>query len=352
MQREISTNTPTQIPPMVELSLKGRMVTPVAPVVPQSTPMPTMSDDVPDGLYPMRAVVQLTGLKAETIRAWQRRYGAVIPRRSQGNARRFTMEDVRRLALLKEATSLGHAISEIARLDEDQLLKIVQANSPAMVEAPEDGKSSEQKVFDHTIHRFLMAVEHYDSAEASNILNNASLYLETRSFLLYVIAPLMRKIGELWSEGEIGVGQEHLATEVVKGTLYTVRKNMGFNTSGPKILIATPPSCLHEFGATIAGILATLQGWQPVYLGPNIPFEEMLEAAQCTRPKVILLAIQTILGPDHLDEIEQGIASLGPNTEVWLGGPEYLLNQVKCSSSIQKITTLDNLHSELALESN
>ena len=149
MQREISTNTPTQIPPMVELSLKGRMVTPVAPVVPQSTPMPTMSDDVPDGLYPMRAVVQLTGLKAETIRAWQRRYGAVIPRRSQGNARCFTMEDVRRLALLKEATSLGHAISEIARLDEDQLLKIVQANSPVMVEAPEDGKSSEQKVFDH-----------------------------------------------------------------------------------------------------------------------------------------------------------------------------------------------------------
>ena len=335
---------------MAELGLNPSLVNKVSPT---NTVVASPTVLVPDGLYPMRAVVQLTGLKAETIRAWQRRYGAVVPRRSQGNARRFTMEDVRRLALLKEATSVGHAISEIARLDEGQLLQIVQKESSVLTEAvTEKDNSSNQQVFEHTIHRFLMAVEKYDSAEASNILNNASLYLETRSFLLYVIAPLMRKIGILWSEGEIGVGQEHLATEVVKGTLYTLRKNLGFHAGGPKILIATPPSCLHEFGATIAGILAKQQGWKPVHLGPNIPFEEMLEAAKCTQPKVILLAIQTILSPDHLDEIEQGIASLGPNTEVWLGGPEYLLNQVKCSSSIQKITTLENLHSELALEKN
>jgi len=330
---------------MAELGLNPSIVNKVSPT---NTVVASPTVLVPDGLYPMRAVVQLTGLKAETIRAWQRRYGAVVPRRSQGNARRFTMEDVRRLALLKEATSVGHAISEIARLDEGQLLQIVQKKSTVLTEAvSEKDNSTNQKVFDHTIHRFLMAVENYDSAEASNILNNASLYLETRSFLLYVIAPLMRKIGILWSEGEIGVGQEHLATEVVKGTLYTVRKNLGFHTNGPKVLIATPPSCLHEFGATIAGILATLQGWQPVYLGPNIPFEEMLEAAQCTQPKVILLAIQTILGPDHLDEIEQGIASLGPNTEVWLGGPEYLMEQLNCNASVRKVTTLEALHVEL-----
>ena len=330
---------------MVEMGLKARAATPVAPINPQGASLPAM--DVPDGLYPMRAVVQLTGLKAETIRAWQRRYGAVIPRRSQGNARRFTMEDVRRLALLKEAISVGHAISEIARLDEDQLLKIVQARSPMVTEPSSDDDSSSQKVFEHTIQRFLMAIENYDSAEASNILNNASLYLETRSFLLYVIAPLMRKIGTLWSEGEIGVGQEHLATEVVKGTLYTVRKNLGFHTNGPKVLIATPPSCLHEFGATIAGILATQQGWQPVYLGPNIPFEEMQEAARCTKPQVILLAIQTILGPDHREEIEQGIASLLPDTEVWVGGPDYLMEQLGCSASVRKVTTLEALHVEL-----
>ena len=232
-------------------------------------------------------------------------------------------------------------------------MQIVEARSPVLTETAEPNKQfDDKKVFDHTIQRFLMAVERYDSDEASSILSNASLYLETRSFLLYVIAPLMRRIGTLWSEGEIGVGQEHLATEVVKGTLYTLRKNLSAHAGGPKILIATPPSCLHGFGAVIAGILATNEGWQPVYLGPNIPFEEMQEATQHVKPKVILLAVQTILSPDHLEEMEQGIASLTPGTEIWVGGPAHLVERIKCSSSVQKITSLESLHAEFAQDKN
>lgn len=299
---------------------------------------------VPDGLYPMRAVVQLTGLKAETIRAWQRRYKAVVPRRSQGNARRFTMEDVRRLALLREAIRAGHAISEIARLNEDQLLQIVHSETPDPKQPAEAPVEDEALVFEHTLNRFLQAIDEYDCAEASSVLNNASLYLDTRAFLLFVITPLMRKIGELWADGDIGVGQEHLATEIVKGTLYTLRKQAGFHVDGPKVIIATPPSCLHEFGANIASILATHQGWNPVYLGPNIPYEEVLEAAHCVKPKAILLAIQTILSPDHASDIEQGISELAKLHQVWLGGPDYLLKQLEVSPDVHRIPSLENLH--------
>ncbi|MBT6492235.1 MAG: MerR family transcriptional regulator [Deltaproteobacteria bacterium] len=299
---------------------------------------------VPDGLYPMRAVVQLTGLKAETIRAWQRRYKAVVPRRSQGNARRFTMEDVRRLALLREAIRAGHAISEIARLEEDQLLQIVHADTLDPVQPAEKVVEDDSVVYEHTLNRFLQAIDEYDCAEASNVLTNASLYLDTRSFLLFMVAPLMRKIGELWADGDIGVGQEHLATEIVKGTLYTVRKQAGFHLDGPKVIIATPPSCLHEFGANIAGILATHQGWNPVYLGPNIPYEEIQEAAHCVKPQAVLLAVQTILSPDHASEIEQGIMELSTLYNVWVGGPDYLLNQLQLPPSVQRIPSLESLH--------
>jgi methanogenic corrinoid protein MtbC1 len=297
-----------------------------------------------DGLYPMRAVVQLTGLKAETIRAWQRRYKAVVPRRSPGNARRFAMEDVRRLALLREAIRAGHAISEIARLNEDQLLQIVHPGTLEPVKISEVPGENESVVFEHIFNRFLQAIDEYDCAEASNVLNNASLYLDTRSFLLFMVTPLMRKIGELWADGDIGVGQEHLATEIVKGTLYTVRKQAGFNLEGPKVIIATPPSCLHEFGANIAGILASNQGWNPVYLGPNIPYEELMEAAHRVQPQAILLAIQTILNPDHASDIEQGIAELSKLHNIWVGGPEYLLRQLNLCSSVQRIPSLESLH--------
>ena len=302
------------------------------------------SEMVPDGLYPMRAVVQLTGLKAETIRAWQRRYNAVVPRRSEGNARRFTMEDVRRLALLREAIRAGHAISEIARLNEDQLLQIVHPGTLEPAQSSEDSVEDESLVFEHTLNQFLLAVDEYDCAEASNVLNNASLYLDTRSFLLLMVTPLMRKIGELSADGDIGVGQEHLATEIVKGTLYTLRKQAGFHLEGPKVIIATPPSCLHEFGANIAGILATHQGWNPVYLGPNIPYEELMEAAHCLQPQAILLAIQTILSPDHASDIEQGIAELSKLHNIWVGGPDYLLKQLNLCPRVRRIPSLESLH--------
>ena len=338
---------PTQTKPGFEPRIvEAQNSTAVFPNEPKRSVEETIfeSEMVPDGLYPMRAVVQLTGLKAETIRAWQRRYKAVVPRRSQGNARRFTMEDVRRLALLREAIRAGHSISEIARLNEDQLLQIVHPGTMEPAKNSEVPAEDENLVFEHTLNRFLQAIDEYDCTEASNVLNNASLYLDTRSFLLFMVTPLMRKIGELWADGDIGVGQEHLATEIVKGTLYTVRKQAGFHLEGPKVIIATPPSCLHEFGASIAGILATHQGWNPVYLGPNIPYEELMEAAHCVQPRAILLAIQTILSPDHASDIEQGIAELSKLHKVWVCGPDYLLRQLDLCPSVKRIQNLESLH--------
>ena len=123
----------------------------------------------PDGLYPMRVVVQLTDLNAETIRAWQRRYGAIKPRRSEGNARRFTMEDIRRLSLLKKATAAGQAISEIAQLSEQELLAIIESNQKhATTERVRDDQLD--NIFEGTVIRFLEAVSRYDTGEATKVL--------------------------------------------------------------------------------------------------------------------------------------------------------------------------------------
>ena len=76
------------------------------------------------GEYSMRVVTRMTGLSADTIRAWERRYGAVVPARTDGNTRRYSASDVRRLGLLKEATDRGHRIGDIAKLSEGELAEI------------------------------------------------------------------------------------------------------------------------------------------------------------------------------------------------------------------------------------
>ena len=187
----------------------------------------------------MRVVVQLTDLNAETIRAWQRRYGAIKPRRSEGNARRFTMEDIRRLSLLKKATAAGQAISEIAQLSEAELLKIIESSQQhATTERVRDDQLD--NIFQGTVVRFLEAVARYDTGEATKVLSSAALYLETRSFLLEIVIPLMNKIGQDWHSGAMRIGQEHFATEILKGVLFSQRTTTGSRPAVCRSLPARP----------------------------------------------------------------------------------------------------------------
>ena len=263
----------------------------------------------PDGLYPMRVVVQLTDLNAETIRAWQRRYGAIKPRRSEGNARRFTMEDIRRLSLLKKATAAGQAISEIAQLSEAELLKIIESSQQhATTERVRDDQLD--NIFQGTVVRFLEAVARYDTGEATKVLSSAALYLETRSFLLEIVIPLMNKIGQDWHSGAMRIGQEHFATEILKGVLFSQRTTTGSRPGGMPVVTCAPDGCLHEFGALIGGILMAQRGFDCVYLGPSVPFDDIAHAAESTNAELIVLSINSIMDDEHQKVIEEGIAML------------------------------------------
>ena len=113
-----------------------------------------------DGLYPMRVAARLTGLSPDLIRAWQRRYGAVEPVRTDGNARRFRAVDVRRLALLKELVEQGHTIKDVAALDEAALASL-RRDTTDLAEAPDypaDTRSSTRRLIDAYLGDILIAL--------------------------------------------------------------------------------------------------------------------------------------------------------------------------------------------------
>ena len=302
----------------------------------------------PDGLYPMRVVVQLTDLNAETIRAWQRRYGAITPRRSEGNARRFTMEDIRRLSLLKKATAAGQAISEIAQLTEEELLKIIETNQQHVTtERVRDDQLD--NIFQGTVVRFLEAVARYDTAEATKVLSSAALYLETRSFLLEIVIPLMNKIGQDWHSGAMRIGQEHFATEILKGVLFSQRTTTGSRPGGMPVVTCAPDGCLHEFGALIGGILMAQRGFDCVYLGPSVPFDDIAHAAESTNAELIVLSINSIMDAEHQKVIEDGIAMLSKITTVWVGGPGGITSLLSLTPPHRSIESLVDFDRALSL---
>jgi DNA-binding transcriptional MerR regulator len=267
-----------------------------------------------NGLYPMRVVSRLTGLTADTIRVWERRYGAVDPERTDGNKRRYSGEHVRRLVLLRRATELGHSIGQVASLHDEELRRIIGETGPDI--------DSQVSLYDALVEDYFRAILSFDVQRAESILTRTAAILPPMTLTLEVIVPLMRRVGEAWLRNELRVSHEHIISGQLRSLLGTLMRHAEPRPGAPRIIVATPPKHLHEFGAIIGAFMAASRGYEPIYLGTHMPFDEMSEAAHQAGASIILLSIARNCEPGEHLSLVAGIESLARRHEVWLGLPE------------------------------
>lgn len=272
--------------------------------------LPNLGD--PDGIYPMRIVTRMTGLTADTVRVWERRYGAVRPERTDGNARRYTDREVRRLILLREATARGHAIGEIANLEEPELARLVRKVEDAQPFA---------RTYESLIEEVFRHVETFDPRRVHEVFMRASAALPPRELVFGFIVPLLQRVGDRWARGETTVIQEHVISGHVKGLLGTLLRLVQVPEGAPRILCGAPQGHVHEFGALIACLIALTQGVEAVFIGPDVPFQELPAAAKRSRASLVVLSFLRDLDDAELRTIEDGVASVAEVTDVWLGCP-------------------------------
>ncbi|MGB3049597.1 MAG: MerR family transcriptional regulator [Polyangiales bacterium] len=266
------------------------------------------------GLYPMRVVSRLSGLTADTIRVWERRYQAVNPERTGGNKRRYSGSQVRRLVLLRRATELGHSIGQVARLQDDDLRRIIGETTQEV--------TGHKSIYDAVIEDYLGAVFRFDVQGAEAILTRTAAIVPPLKLTLEVLVPLMRRVGEAWHEGELKIPHEHIISGQLRSLLGTLMRHVEPVVGSPRILVTTPPNHLHEFGAIIGAFMAASRGFEPVYLGANTPFEDISDAATESGSALILLSIARECSPPERESLLAGLGSLSRNHEVWVGIPD------------------------------
>ncbi|HSN81975.1 MAG TPA: MerR family transcriptional regulator [Polyangiales bacterium] len=275
-----------------------------------------MSDNVKEmsGLYPMRVVARLTGLTADTIRVWERRYGAVDPDRTEGNKRRYTGAQVRRLVLLRRATEVGHSIGQVARLRDDELRRLIGETGPDI--------SSKVSLYAAVVEDYMQAIFDYDVQRAESILTRTAAILPPMTLTLEVVVPLMRRVGEAWTSKELRISHEHIISGQLRSLLGALMRHTDPVAGAPRVIVATPPNHLHEFGAIIGAFMAASRGFEPIYLGTHMPFDDIGEAADQSGASLILLSIARDCEPGEREVLAAGIDSLAKKHEVWIGLPE------------------------------
>jgi DNA-binding transcriptional MerR regulator len=282
--------------------------------------------------WALGSVTRLTGLSPELLRAWERRHRAIEPLRTRGGARRYRASDLERLRLLKAAVASGHRIGQLAGLSNAELEAIGR-------EAPQAPLDRHSEV--------LAALAVFDAAEAWRLLSLQLSALGALRFAREIALPLAREIGERWADGRLGVGNEHLATALLRSLLGSALLPGASALRGARVVFATLSGERHELGLLMAALAAMGAGANPLYLGPDVPHDELARATAQSGAAALALSLVNPPTAELTRALAELRAALPAEIALWLGGAGAA--QLTPPAGVERIASLEQLEQRVAL---
>jgi DNA-binding transcriptional MerR regulator len=259
-----------------------------------------------EGFFPIGTVSNMTGVNSVTLRAWERRYGLIVPTRTPSGHRLYSESDIERIKLILQLLDEGIAISRVK-----EALRLARQESEP-TKTPAHWNNYQEKMLD--------GVFNFDEAALDSVYNEAmSLYpvdVVTRQLLL----PLLEKLGQRWMTSSTGVAEEHFFSTFMRnklGARFHHRNQQ--NTGGPLLIAACLPGEHHEFGLLLFSLTAHARGYRLILLGSDMPLGQLAEVAKRSNSDGIVLSGAVDIDPLQLhDNLQQVITDSG--IPVWVGG--------------------------------
>lgn len=254
--------------------------------------------------YNLKVVIQETGLKADTLRAWERRYGLPNPQRTAGGHRLYSQYDIEMIKWLmarqEEGLRINHAVElwrSFEQADQDPFQEM-PIHDPIPVRPDVAGK-----VVEEIRAEWVEACLAFDEARAENILAQAFARYPIETVCLEVLTAGISEIGQLWYKGKGSVQQEHFASAMAIRRLDALLAAAPAPSRKGKILSACPPGEDHIYPLLLITLFLRLRGWDVVYLGANVPIDKLDAAIQSTKPSLMVSSAQQLLAAAKLYEV-------------------------------------------------
>ena len=288
----------------------------------QTKPILAMTNEHNLPKHPIQVVSRRTGLSADVIRAWERRYTAVQPQRASNGRRLYSDIDIEKLGLLRRATSAGRRIGDIASETMEQLYALVETDDQAAAQArnlpserPNTGSVMEY------FEECLDAVNNLAPNTLRASLSNAAKNLGIPFLLEDLLRPLMAYIRDECRRGNMRIAQERLATSVLRSYMGAMAISDSTEDLRYKLVVSTPIGQSYDLIALRMAAAAQSYGWGPIYLGTELPIEEIAYTTKQTKAQVIALGIARPSDDPHLPNTLRSLRSrIGPATSIIVCG--------------------------------
>lgn len=271
-------------------------------------------------VYNLNAVLKETGLKADVLRAWERRYELPKPQRSQGGHRLYSDYDIALVKWLRARQSEGLSISRAVDLWREI---IARGRDPLEEFEPAALPASEPRAFMDTRiemirSQWLQACMDFDGHKAEEILNQAFALYPVETVVTEVLQRGLSRIGSMWFEGKASVQQEHFTSALAVRRVEALILAAPSPTRQQSVLIACPAGELHVFPVLLLNLLLRRRGLKVIYLGADVPMEQMQETLAVIRPSIIVLAVQHLVSAAALSSWVEALR--GQNIPLAYGG--------------------------------
>lgn len=229
------------------------------------------------------ALSRAVGVPVETLRTWEQRYGFPVPERKPSGHRLYPVSYIPRLRRIAAVLSRGHRAAEVVAASDEILSQLLAATPTAVADAAETTPTD--------VTDLILLAQSYDSDRLVRILLGDWSRMRPLEFLEQRIAPLVRRVGDEWEAGHIEIRHEHFIAERLGDLLRSLRMRLEEGAIGPLVVLATLPGELHGLGLQMAAMAFATAGCRVLYLGTDVPLEEMKSLVRDLRATALALSV-------------------------------------------------------------
>lgn len=299
-------------------------------------------------IYSIKAVAHMAGITEPTLRAWEKRYSILTPKRTESGHRRYTRRDIYRVMWLKNRLEEGMSISQASTLlqtqPESSLLENMQTELKPSRNGvkttngrrvgsnghnPEAVKASEVRSLPVLVDELLHSLLDFDEVQAEELLAEAMGLYSPEAVCIDLIQPVLTEIGERWLRNEVTVATEHFASNICRTRLNTILDSLPVIKEGPLILTACGPQEFHEIGIIITTLFLRRHGRRVLYLGQNVPALDLEKDMRRLSPAMVSFSASRtetalVLAQELKPVIEHVRANWLPNLIFAYGGRAFI----------------------------
>ena len=289
------------------------------------------------GKYSIKELEKLSGIKAHTIRIWEKRYQIISPERTDTNIRYYSDEDLKKIINVSLLNNNGLKISKIADLSSEELIKQVTALSESKGSA------------DIHIDQLVVAMIDLEEEAFEKILGSLILRYGFEKTITEMVYPFLEKIGVLWHTGNITPAQEHFISNLIRQKIIVAIDSLPLPPkTRPGVLLFLPEQELHELGLLFYYYIVKKKFFRTYYLGQMVPYKDVVTICKSHQPSFIITAITSLPSPQAVQDLLNKLCGDQPQCTILASGHILKTMALKMPFNLHLFATAGELSGLLA----